>query len=72
MDTSLATVIGAEGCIVSTVEHLMAGFTGMSIDNAIVEVDAYELPIMDGSAGPFTQLIKSAGTLRQDGPQMLF
>ena len=53
MDTSLATVIGAEGCIVSTVEHLMAGLAGMSIDNAIVEVDAYELPIMDGSAGPF-------------------
>ena len=72
VDTSLATVIGAEGCIVSTVEHLMAGFTGMSIDNAIVEVDAYELPIMDGSAGPFTQLIKSAGTLRQEGSKCYF
>ncbi|BBO85162.1 UDP-3-O-acyl-N-acetylglucosamine deacetylase [Desulfosarcina ovata subsp. sediminis] len=66
VDTSLATVIGAEGCIVSTVEHLMAGFSGMSIDNAIVEVDAYELPIMDGSAGPFTELIQSAGILRQE------
>ena len=72
VDTSLATVIGAEGCIVSTVEHLMAGLTGMSIDNAIVEVDAYELPIMDGSAGPFTQLIKSAGTLRQEGSKCYF
>lgn len=67
VDTSLATVIGAEGCIVSTVEHLMAGLTGMSIDNAVVEVDAYELPIMDGSAGPFTALIKSAGIRRQEG-----
>ena len=72
VDTSLATVIGAEGCIVSTVEHLMASFTGMSIDNAIIDVDAYELPIMDGSAGPFTALIKSAGTLRQEGRKCYF
>ena len=72
VDTSLATVIGAEGCIVSTIEHLMAGFSGMSIDNATVEVDAYELPIMDGSAGPFTDMIKSAGTIAQDGPKCFF
>jgi UDP-3-O-[3-hydroxymyristoyl] N-acetylglucosamine deacetylase len=72
VDTSLATVIGAEGCIVSTIEHLMAGFTGMCIDNATVEVDAYELPIMDGSAGPFTELIKSAGTLSQQGRKCYF
>ena len=72
VDTSLATVIGAEGCIVSTIEHLMAGLTGMSIDNATVEVDAYELPIMDGSAGPFTRLIKSAGTLSQEGSKCYF
>ncbi len=72
VDTSLATVIGSEGCIVSTIEHLMAGLTGMSIDNAIVEVDAYELPIMDGSAGPFTELIKAAGTRRQEGQKCYF
>jgi UDP-3-O-[3-hydroxymyristoyl] N-acetylglucosamine deacetylase len=72
VDTSLATVIGTEGCIVSTIEHLMAGFFGMSIDNATVEVDAYELPIMDGSAGPFTRLIKSAGTQVQEGPKCYF
>ena len=72
VDTSLATVIGAEGCIVSTIEHLMAGFTGMSIDNATVELDAYELPIMDGSAGPFTQLIKSGGTRSQEGNKCYF
>lgn len=72
VDTSLATVIGAEGCIVSTVEHLMASLTGMGIDNAIVEVDAYELPIMDGSAGPFSRLIKSAGTLPQEGRKCYF
>ncbi len=72
VDTSLATVIGAEGCIVSTIEHLMAGLTGMSIDNATVELDAYELPIMDGSAGPFTELIVSAGTCRQNGRKCYF
>ncbi|GAB6907037.1 UDP-3-O-(3-hydroxymyristoyl) N-acetylglucosamine deacetylase [Desulfosarcina cetonica] len=72
VDTSLATVIGAEGCIVSTIEHLMAGFSGMSIDNAIVEVDAYELPIMDGSAQPFTELIQSAGIQHQDGNKCYF
>ena len=72
VDTSLATVIGAEGCIVSTVEHFMAGLAGMSIDNAIVEVDGYEMPIMDGSAGPFTQLIESAGFQAQDGRKCYF
>jgi UDP-3-O-[3-hydroxymyristoyl] N-acetylglucosamine deacetylase len=72
VDTSLATVIGDEGCIVSTIEHLMAGFAGMSIDNAIVEIDAYELPIMDGSAGPFTRLIRSAGTRHQEGLKYFF
>ena len=72
VDTSLATVIGAEGCIVSTVEHLMAALAGMAIDNAIVEVDAYELPIMDGSAGPFTELIHAAGLQRQGGSKCFF
>jgi UDP-3-O-[3-hydroxymyristoyl] N-acetylglucosamine deacetylase len=72
VDTSLATVIGAEGCIVSTVEHLMAGLAGMSIDNAIVEVDGYEMPILDGSAGPFTRLIESAGIRSQEGPKCYF
>ena len=61
VDTSLATVIGSGGCIISTIEHLMATFAGLSIDNALVELDAYEVPVMDGSAGPFTELIKEAG-----------
>ena len=50
----------------------MAGLTGMSIDNATVELDAYELPIMDGSAGPFTKLIKSGGVRSQDGSKCYF
>lgn len=65
VDTSLATVIGNNGCIVSTIEHLMATFAGLSIDNALVELDAYEVPVMDGSAGPFTRMIAEAGIENQ-------
>lgn len=72
VDTSLATVIGYNGCIVSTIEHLMASFAGLSIDNAVVELDAYEVPIMDGSAGPFTEAIRSTGIREQDGPRCFF
>lgn len=72
VDTSLATVIGSDGFIVSTIEHIMASFTGLSIDNVLVELDAYEMPIMDGSAGPFTELIKSAGIKEQKFPRYFF
>ncbi|MFC1817354.1 UDP-3-O-acyl-N-acetylglucosamine deacetylase [Thermodesulfobacteriota bacterium] len=72
VDTSLATVIGYNGFIVSTIEHLMASFAGLSIDNARVELDAYEVPIMDGSAEPFTALIKAAGAREQLGPRCFF
>jgi len=72
VDTSLATVLGNNGCIVSTIEHLMASFAGLSIDNAIVELDGYEVPIMDGSAGPFTSLILSAGIETQSAPKCFF
>lgn len=72
VDTSMATVIGYDGFIVSTIEHLMASFTGLSIDNALVELDTYEMPIMDGSAGPFTSLIKTAGIKELDAPRYFF
>jgi len=72
VDTSWATVIGYEGFIVSTIEHLMASFVGFSIDNALVEIDTYEMPIMDGSAGPFTVLIKEAGIEEQEAPRCFF
>jgi UDP-3-O-[3-hydroxymyristoyl] N-acetylglucosamine deacetylase len=72
VDTSLATVIGNDGCIVSTIEHLMASFAGLSIDNAQVELDAYEVPVMDGSAGPFTDLIKKAGIKEQTAARHFF
>ncbi len=72
VDTSLATVIGYDGFIVSTIEHLMASFSGLSIDNALVEIDAYEVPIMDGSAGPFTSAILRTGITEQIGPKYFF
>lgn len=72
VDTSLATVIGYDGFIVSTIEHLMAAFSGLSIDNALVEIDAYEMPIMDGSAGPFTEMMMAAGIESQDMPRSYF
>lgn len=72
VDTSLATVIGFEGFIVSTIEHLMASFAGLSIDNALVEIDSYEMPIMDGSAYPFTSLIKASGIKELDTPRYFF
>jgi len=69
VDTSLATVLGTNGAIVSTIEHLMASFAGLGIDNALVEVDDYEIPIMDGSAWIFTKLIEKAGIKEQAAPQ---
>jgi len=72
VDTSLATVIGSDGCIVSTIEHVMASFAGLSIDNALVELDAYEVPVMDGSAGPFIEMIKRAGIKDQAAPKHFF
>jgi UDP-3-O-[3-hydroxymyristoyl] N-acetylglucosamine deacetylase len=65
-DTSMSTTLIKQGARVSTVEHLMAAFSGMGIDNCIVELSASEVPIMDGSAGPFVFLIQSAGIQVQE------
>jgi len=70
-DTTLATTLGVNGVTVSTVEHLMSAFSGMGVDNAIVEVDAPEIPIMDGSARPFVELLKEVGTRTQDKSKKL-
>ena len=72
VDTSLATVIGLDGAIVSTIEHLMACLAGLSIDNVIVELDSYEVPVMDGSAGPFTRMILEAGIREQEAERHFF
>lgn len=69
VDTTLATSIGSNGCKVATIEHLMAAFFGLGIDNAIVDLDGGEVPIMDGSAAPFVFLIKSGGIREQNSPK---
>lgn len=65
IDTRLSTTLGSNGHRIATVEHLMAAFFGLGIDNAIVELDGPEVPIMDGSAAPFIFLLKSAGIKEQ-------
>jgi UDP-3-O-[3-hydroxymyristoyl] N-acetylglucosamine deacetylase len=60
-DTSMNTTLVQDGVRVSTVEHLMSAFAGLGIDNAYVDLSNAEVPIMDGSAGPFVFLIQSAG-----------
>ena len=71
-DTTLATTLGLNGVTVSTVEHLMSAFSGMGVDNAVVEMDAPEVPIMDGSARPFVDLLKDVGTrVQSKGKKLL-
>ena len=64
--TNMATTIGFNGYSVSTVEHIMAAFFGMGIDNVLVQVDGEEIPIMDGSCAPFVFLVKNAGFTMQN------
>ncbi len=65
-DTQLSTSLAKDGCTISTVEHLLSAFAGLGIDNAYVDLSAPEVPIMDGSAGPFVFLIQSAGIEKQN------
>jgi UDP-3-O-[3-hydroxymyristoyl] N-acetylglucosamine deacetylase len=65
-DTVLSTTLVRDGVRISTVEHLLSAFAGLGIDNAYVDVSAPEVPIMDGSAGPFVFLIQSAGVEEQN------
>jgi len=69
IDTNLSTTIGNNGCRVSTIEHLMAAFFGLGIDNAMVELEGPEVPIMDGSSAPFIFLLKNAGIKEQKAPK---
>lgn len=64
-ETTLGTTLVQGDVRVATVEHLMSAFAGLGIDNAIVDLSAAEVPIMDGSAGPFVFLIQSAGIAEQ-------
>jgi UDP-3-O-[3-hydroxymyristoyl] N-acetylglucosamine deacetylase len=66
---SYATSLMKKGVLISTTEHLLSAFVGMGIDNAIVELDNLELPILDGSAQPFVDLIRAAGVRKQRRPR---
>jgi UDP-3-O-[3-hydroxymyristoyl] N-acetylglucosamine deacetylase len=65
-DTRLSSTLKADGASVSTVEHLMSALAGMGIDNLRVDIAGPEVPIMDGSAGPFVYLLQTAGIVEQD------
>ena len=64
-DTRMCSCLERDGAKVGTIEHLMSAFAGLGIDNAFVDIDAPELPILDGSAAPFVFLIQSAGIEEQ-------
>lgn len=68
----LSTGLENQGVKVSTVEHLMSAFSALGIDNIIVELDSFEVPIMDGSSAPFIFLVQSAGILEQDQYKKFF
>lgn len=68
-DTTLSTSLVNGDVRVSTVEHLLSAMAGLGIDNAIIDVTSGEVPIMDGSAGPFVFLIQSAGIVEQAAPK---
>jgi UDP-3-O-[3-hydroxymyristoyl] N-acetylglucosamine deacetylase len=68
-DTRLSTTLIVDNVRISTVEHLLSALAGLGIDNAFVDVSAPEVPIMDGSAGPFVFLIQSAGIEQQPAPK---
>lgn len=68
-DTKLCSALEENGARVATVEHLMSAFAGLGIDNVIVDLTSSEVPIMDGSSGPFVYLIQEAGIEEQPAPK---
>jgi UDP-3-O-[3-hydroxymyristoyl] N-acetylglucosamine deacetylase len=68
-ETTLGTTLIRENVRISTIEHLLSAFAGLGLDNAYVELSAEEVPIMDGSAGPFVFLLQSAGIAEQAAPK---
>ena len=73
VDTRLCTTVGNEsGITVSTVEHLLSALSGMGVDNALIEVDSPEVPIMDGSSAPFVFLLRNTGLTSQSKPRQFY
>src|SRR5712675_1155929 len=66
---SYATTLMSRGVWISTVEHLLSALYGMAIDNAYIELDNFEVPILDGSALPYTEAIARAGVVKQGQPR---
>jgi UDP-3-O-[3-hydroxymyristoyl] N-acetylglucosamine deacetylase len=69
VDTRMATTIGRDGVRIATIEHLMSALAGLGIDNCYIDVDAAEIPIMDGSAASFVFLLQSAGIEELNAPK---
>jgi UDP-3-O-[3-hydroxymyristoyl] N-acetylglucosamine deacetylase len=67
--TDLCTAVGANGHSIATIEHIMAAIHASGIDNLIIEIDSSEIPILDGSAEPFMDMIAEAGIVAQDMPR---
>jgi UDP-3-O-[3-hydroxymyristoyl] N-acetylglucosamine deacetylase len=65
----LSTTLESQGVKVSTIEHLMSALSALGVDNVLVELDSFEVPIMDGSSAPFIFLVQSAGIEEQDVPK---
>ena len=71
VDTKMATVIGKDGHVISTIEHMLSAVYAYGIDNLRVIVDADEIPVMDGSSASFCMLLDEAGLLEQDAPKKI-
>ena len=72
VDTSRGTVIGVKDTTVSTIEHLLAALRALNIDNAIIEIDGPEVPILNGSSKPFYDALEAAGSVEQEGEREYF
>ena len=72
VDTTRSTTIEANGARVSTIEHLMAALVGNMVDNVLIEINGPEVPILDGSAAPFVEIIKKSGVQQQDAAKVYY
>jgi UDP-3-O-[3-hydroxymyristoyl] N-acetylglucosamine deacetylase / 3-hydroxyacyl-[acyl-carrier-protein] dehydratase len=72
VETTRSTTIEANGARVGTIEHLMAALVGNEIDNVLIEINAPEVPILDGSSEPFVEILKKAGVQKQDAPKIYY
>ncbi|HEY0749678.1 MAG TPA: UDP-3-O-acyl-N-acetylglucosamine deacetylase, partial [Chitinophagaceae bacterium] len=72
VETTRSTTIEANGARVATIEHLMAALVGAQIDNVFIEINGPEVPILDGSAAPFAEILEKTGRKQQDVPKIYY